>query len=73
MALKRMKHAHAFSAAYTHCHPHKYAEYTPRDKPTHKYRQANTNTVSTLFTSCPWAVVTGRKITESYETKKTQW
>lgn len=63
LALKRMKHAHAFSAAYTHCHPHKYAAYTPCD--THTYTQANTNTVPTLHTSCPWAVVMGRKITKS--------
>lgn len=66
MALKRMKHAHVFSAAHTHFHPRKYAGYTPRDTRTH------TNIVPTLFTSCPWAVVMGRKTTESSETKKTQ-
>lgn len=55
LALKGMKRAHAFSAAYTHRHPHKYAEYTSHDTHTH----------SGKHTSCPWAVVTGRKITES--------
>lgn len=58
---------------HTLCRPHKYAEHTSRDPHTHTHKQANTNTVPTLFTLCPWAVVTAWKINESWETKRTQW
>lgn len=46
LALKRMKHAHAFSAAYTHCHPHNYAEYTSCDTYTHICTPRQTQTQS---------------------------